>query len=505
MAKKTIVWITLACFVATIAGCTTTDEILTQQLRLNEEYSIIEAVTYKGEHYVFREVEGQGAAVKDSTLVGVLDSGKQVRIPLSEIHRVYAKKVSPGLTILAVVGTTILVVGIIGLIALLTKKSCPFVYSFDGQQYVFDGEPFGGAICDALERTDWCQLEHLKPVGGQYRLLLTNEVDETQYTDEFKLWVVDHRPGTVVFPDATGHLYSVQSPLQPIRATDAQGDDISKWVATNDRLFWESDLRSKDPARPADRRDTLLIEFPRASGAAQAKLVVNGSTTMWGSQMLKLMTELHGTQVPQWYEGLKDPVNLALLDAWGMREELYKLQVKVQIGGTWQTRGILWGGGPYVSETRVVPLDLRQVEGDTLRILLAPPAGFWQLNSFAIDYSETPTPEYMEIAASAMVGHDGTDLRNTLSATDKQYYVMPETGQKAAITFPAPPEKPGYVRTVFAKVSGYYDLRARTEGLPQASALERITGEPGYTVSFSLQEYAKWKSELAKNIPEKRE
>jgi hypothetical protein len=173
-----------------------------------------------------------------------------VGIPLSEIQSVYISKTDVPLTILAVIGTTAAVVGVAALIVLAMKESCPFVYSYDGQQYVFDGEPYGGAICDALERTDWCKLEHLKPIDGEYRLLLTNEVNETQYTDEFKLWAVDHEPGTAVLPDGEGNLCCLRNLLPVTHATDARGNNITHWVKENDKLFWESDLRRKDPPTP---------------------------------------------------------------------------------------------------------------------------------------------------------------------------------------------------------------------------------------------------------------
>ena len=114
--------------------------------------------------------------------------------------------VIPGRSCLAGIGIALGVVAVGGLIALATKESCPFVYSFDGENYVFDGEPYGGAICPALERTDYCLLENLKPFKNQYLLQLTNEVNETQYTNEFKLWVVDHPQDVSVIPDINGNL-----------------------------------------------------------------------------------------------------------------------------------------------------------------------------------------------------------------------------------------------------------------------------------------------------------
>ena len=84
---------------------------------------------------------------------------------MRNIASVDVVEISAGLTVLAVVGS--LLVAFIGIvvIAALTKKSCPFLYSFDGQQYVFDGEPYGGAIMSSLARIDYPELKH--PPRGQ--------------------------------------------------------------------------------------------------------------------------------------------------------------------------------------------------------------------------------------------------------------------------------------------------------------------------------------------------
>lgn len=519
---KVTAYTTLACFVFMLTGCYSNETVSRTLISKGERQTIVKAVTVDGDVFEFQEFQGECGVVQDTVITGVLtkegktfsdvrDSIKykfipviderfdrtfeRVFIPLSMVDRVVVKKFDVGRTILGVLGGTVLVVFVAGAIALATKQSCPFIYSYDGERFVFDGEPYGGAICEGLKRTDWCRLERLKPTGGEYRLLMTNEVNETQYTDEFKLWLVDHQPGVEVYPDAAGNLYVVQHPLKPIEATDTRGKNLLRRLSETDDLFWESDLRSKDPNLVSDRRDTLLLAFPRPPGKTTAKLVVSGSTTLWGSAMLKRLTELRGEQVGQWFQELKDPASRALLDTWNMREELWYLHVNAWIGGKWIKRGTIIGGGPFMTEDRIVPLDLSGVEGDTLKILMAPPAGFWQLNSFAIDYSQMPAPQYQEIAATSIIGDDGADVRDLLSSTDGKYYAMPVTGQSANLVFQAFPIPEGSVRTIFAKVSGYYDIRMNASGPPQTEVLDRIIFEPGFAASFALGEFHRWRSE----------
>ena len=59
-----------------------------------------------------------------------------------------------GLVAAVAVGTVAIIVGV----AAATKQSCPFVYSWDGKQYVFDAEPYGGAITRGLEKDDFSTL-----------------------------------------------------------------------------------------------------------------------------------------------------------------------------------------------------------------------------------------------------------------------------------------------------------------------------------------------------------
>ena len=214
--------------------------------------------------------------------------------------------------------------------------------------------------------------------------------------------------------------------------------------------------------------------------------------------MLKRMTELRGDKVDHWYKALENPLIKSQLEIWNDREELYQLQVKVNSGDRWINKGEIWGGGPFITEDRVVVLDISDIKSDTLKIMIAPPKGFWTFNSFAVDYSDEVPFEFQEISASKIISDDGIDLKSVLESSDKSYYDMPETGQRAYLTFPVPEFKPGYERSVFAKASGYYDIHMNKTGEPQNELIRRIALEPGFPVKYSLQEFSKWITELKK-------
>ena len=70
--------------------------------------------------------------------------------------------------------------------------SCPFVYSWDGQEFVFDSHIIPTSARPARESMDYDNLERLKPVDGKYKLKVTEELFETSYLNELKLVIVDH-------------------------------------------------------------------------------------------------------------------------------------------------------------------------------------------------------------------------------------------------------------------------------------------------------------------------
>ena len=138
-----------------------------------------------------------GATLRDNTIQASVN-GAPYQITLDRVQRFWIerKETSKARTIGLVAGVTVGAFVAFVAIALATKQSCPFIYSWNGSEYVFDAEPYGGAVTRGLERDDYSELENLRAENGLYRLMVTNEVPETQYTNLMELQVVDHPAAT---------------------------------------------------------------------------------------------------------------------------------------------------------------------------------------------------------------------------------------------------------------------------------------------------------------------
>jgi hypothetical protein len=287
---------------------------------------------------------------------------------MDQVQRLWVDKeqISTARTIGLVAGVAVGTIVVIAAVVAATKQSCPFVYSWDGTRYVFDAEPYGGAIARGLEKDDYSELGQLREADGRYKLRMTNEVDETQMTNLTELWVVDHPAGTRVVPDIQGKLHTVAAPQDLLAARDAEGHDLLPWLRATDRLIWEP---PSVPDASGSLQGDITMTFPKPADAKQVKWIANAATGLWGSYMIKQMVALRGRDVGKFYTAVNhsQSARKALSD--------------------WEVRGILPGTGPFISTDRILPLDVSRVQGNQLHIQIHPPVGFWALNSFAVDYT----------------------------------------------------------------------------------------------------------------------
>jgi len=416
------------------------------------------------------------------------------QIPADSVQRWWLRQSDPTATVFLIVAPLAFLAIVVASVASSSGtttvsggESCPFVYSWNGSEFVFEAEPFGGAITRGLERDDYSVLPSLKTDGGKYRLLMINQMAETQMANLAELWAIDHAPGIQVLPDEWGALHTIAAAVPPASAVTQSGLDLTKWVSADDALTWE-------PMPVADSagglQDAVVLTFPRPAGATQAKLVTRVGTSLWGSHIIRSVLELRGRQVQDWYE-LVDSSTAAAdsVHSWAIREALYELEVDVEGADGWEASGVMGGSGPYMAQARVVMLDLPSATGDSLRIRVRATRGFWALNYLAVDYSADQPMEVDTLRLGTGVASNGADLVSLLSSTDSLYYAMPTTGDRAELEFPNVPLRPGMERTVLLHTRGFYHLHLQSTTEADTALLRRIENVPGTTAQYSATLY----------------
>lgn len=141
----------------------------------------------------------------------------------------------------------------------LLKGSCPYLYTFNGERYVFHTDllwssPIGLQVADGVlaPGREWEYLkipaEKLAPVDGEYRLQITEELWEAGYFDSVTLYAVDHPADVEVFTNekvgpaaiAQPTVHTVRRPRLPVLTRDQTGRNVLPLLRKRDGRYLQA-------------------------------------------------------------------------------------------------------------------------------------------------------------------------------------------------------------------------------------------------------------------------
>ena len=172
--------------------------------------------------------------------------------------------------------------------------SCPYLYTWNGSEFVFSTDllwaaPLGlqraeGKLMPARE-WEYLRIDTpMVPRDDRYTIQVTEELWEAAYFDQIRLVVVDHPADVEIYsnekvgpPDiAAFGIHTVRTPIDPVAATNATGEDLRAEVLTADGRFARSYARKLRQGLVAD--NALILDFGAIPDAGNAKLVLTGWT-----------------------------------------------------------------------------------------------------------------------------------------------------------------------------------------------------------------------------------
>lgn len=412
-------------------------------------------------------------------------SGKdEITINISDIEKLDIYDEEVGATIatytFAAIGGVVVVLGIILLIALLTKSSCPFIYIHDGEKYVFYGETFGGAIAKNLERDDYLYLSHFQPKDGEYLLKITNELMERQYTDLAELMIVEHKPSSLVIPSQTGELYEFSNLISPLSAFSDNGTDVTTLTTSNDSVYYQfMDEQSESPDF-----SRLTLSFDNSSLSNEGKLLLTLKNSMW----LDYVTERYFAQFGSYYEKFREERENVPAEEkikWAKEQGMF-LKVEQLTTNGWEEIDQLTPIGPLAPRTLALPLSNLK-NSKEIQIRLSCGLHFWELDQIALDLSEVKPLDSKTIQVNSAIDGAGTDVKNSLTVSDNNYLAQPNIGDEAFLSFQTLEKKnPENTQSVILHTRGYYEYIRTYTGKPNRKKLLKFK-EPNSFPRFAKE------------------
>jgi tetratricopeptide (TPR) repeat protein len=134
-------------------------------------------------------------------------------------------------------------------------SSCPHLFVWDGRHFEFVSD-FGGmggigylstpGQYAKPDPTEYLPIPNIEPRDGEYIFQVLEPIEEAVYFDEAKLIAVDHPAGTEVYPNemmaisippVPFELFCFDNTIEPIRAVDDCGADVTEKICLIDRRY----------------------------------------------------------------------------------------------------------------------------------------------------------------------------------------------------------------------------------------------------------------------------
>jgi hypothetical protein len=409
----------------------------------------------------------------------------RISIPASAIEKIEVYDKDKGATtaswVFSALGVAAGAFGVLLVIIALTKSSCPFVYAYDGQDYMFSGEIFSGATQPGLERDDYMLLPGVVSSDGTYSIRLTNEVHEIQSVNLASLLVVDHPDDISVLIDKTGKIQTFRRPTVPVTAENNAGRDILDLIGKKDSVYFSGN----PPDMGKDGVETIVMKFLKPNDCKSAKLVIRAKNSFWLDVLFTKFHSLFGEKYNTFAEKQESAspgkLNKFLLD------QKIPLSAYIEKDGKWQSAGYFNIAGPMAMRDDILPVDLTGISSDTVKIKLETGFLFWEVDYAGMDFSKTEKVVQSELAATIALDKNGADVIDLLSNKDNRYLVLKEVGDELMLDFNKPSMQ-NSSRSVFLHTSGYYKILRDQTGPADKQALKTFK-KPNRFPEFSKETY----------------
>lgn len=297
--------------------------------------------------------------------------------------------------------------------------SCPFVYSWNGQEYILEAESFGAALGKGLEMNTVSVLNTIKPDADKLKIKITNERPETHFFNAIRLLAVETDDSVTVIADNYNQLWSVKKPVASILAKDHSQRNVTLTLAEPDRMYYESDMKGAAPGGKYE--DMVELHFPNPTHAQNGSVIIEAINTKFSISAFNYLFGFLDEQSIEFTDAIdNDPEMIAILNQW-LHDA--SLSVSVWNGTDWEITGALLPEANEIPFSRLIRVTAPPAARDTLKIRLTSLTDVWKLDAVTIDWGYANPLRTKEIRLQTAIHSSGNDVSKELWKNDDQYIV----------------------------------------------------------------------------------
>ena len=398
------------------------------------------------------------------------------------------KKRTTNSYVLGSIGFTLGALAVVAIIVAATKSSCPFVSAYTNDEFVLQGEIYGGAIYPQMARHDYIPLKMSPLADGTLQLKISNELKERQYTDMAELMVITHDINSKIYADEKGNLYSIADPQAPVTAALSSHRNVLSAITK----AGDNEILYLDDSSQTDAHNEVLMEFNKPASAAKGKLVLSLKNSYWLDMLYGELAKGFGTYYASYMEQQRSKP-LAELLQW-TKEQQMPMEVAVKTKQGWKIQTDITTIGPVANRTIVVPVDLPAGETITA-IKLSSGFMFWEIDYAAMDFSTDASFTVEKLSPQKATDELGKDVLSALQNEDGIYLEQPSIGNAATMVY-----KTGMVKdqsktqTYILHAKGYYEHVRDFKNKPDLIFLNQFKKPNAFPV-YGIKLYNKIRNE----------
>jgi hypothetical protein len=391
-------------------------------------------------------------------------------------------------TLLVVAGVTVGVFAVAGAVYAATKSSCPFVSAYDGENFVLQGETFGGSFYPSLAREDCLPLPALA-AAPELKLCISNELQERQYTDMALLRAIRHPAGSRIVCSPTGQLLAVSGETAVQSAwLNQTGKLVTNLVRATDNL----PCSFNDTLQSVNR---LYLNFDATTtGSGNRCLLLQLRSSYWSDYLYGQFASHFGSNYDSWRNQQAQRPASELI-AWRSEQQI-PLTISVKTAQGWRQVAQLPPIGPLMSREVAIPIDVPDLPANA-EVMLSTGFLFWEVDKASLATVLPVSAESITYLNPALaVDENGKDVLPALLHQDGIYLEQPAVGNRAYLTYTFGAYDANAAYSFFLQTRGYYEpVRSYAGNMDTAFLLPFRT--PGQFARYSLSHYKERSQQVA--------
>ncbi len=300
---------------------------------------------------------------------------------------------------------------------------CPFIYAYDGKNYVLEAAGFSLALAKPLEGYSYSALPDMAPTEkGTLNVSIAQQLPEKTRVNTMRLFAINHLTGLEIVPGTQGEFYTILNPASPVSCHAVLADEnCLSGVLEPEGKTYLYNLSTRPYPYDFDKSfEYMELTFDLPEGASEdAVIILKGKVqhmmvfATWA--MFENMGNGNlGTFAVSFFTALP-----SFIDRNG------KVKVDVERNGNWEFVGhqILAHSIAGDAGKIAIPVKINK-DSDELKIRLGFRQGGFEIDYVALDASGKSPIEVEELPMLSAKKNDGNDVLDELLTDDDKYEII---------------------------------------------------------------------------------